>query len=97
MTIETTPHTPATRQLMEAVGADMQRILVQTMADHGEVPNGESAIMEGTLFALCAVAFDMRPDTMSPAELAKMICEQASKYVLTFEAEASIGPAQGTA
>ena len=97
MTIETTPHTPETRRLLEAVGNDMQRILVQTMETHGDVPNGESAIMEGTLFALCAVAFDMRPETMSPADLVQMICEQASKYVLNFEAEAAIGPAQGTA
>ena len=97
MTTETTPHTPETLRLMNAVGKDMQRVLVQTMETHGDVPHGESAIMEGTLFALCVVAFDMRPETMSAADLAQMICEQVSKYVLTFEAEAAIGPAKGTA
>lgn len=60
-------HTPASRQLMEAVSDDMQRILNQTLDGHGGMPDAGSAIMEGTLFAFCAVLYQCRPDHLSPA------------------------------
>lgn len=93
----TTPHTPATRQLMEAVSDDMQRILNQTLEGHACTEGSGSAIMEGTLFAFCAVLYQCRPDNLSPAAAAAIVAQQAAKYMASFEAEASIGAAQGTA
>lgn len=97
MTIETKQHTPATRQLMNAVGDDVQRLLRQTLARHCDVDQGENAVMEGFIFGFCAVAFDMRPDHMTGDEVAAMIAQQAARYVAGFQAESLIGRAQGNA
>lgn len=97
MTAETVNHSPATRRLMAAVSDDMQRILAQTMERHAGVPNGESAIMEGTLFAFCAVAYGLRPEGKTADDVVALLTMQAAKYMTSFAADDVIGPAQGAA
>lgn len=82
---------------MNAVGDDMQRILVQTMERHTHVPHGPDAVLEGALFAFCSVAFDTRPDGVTGEQVLAMMNEQAGRYLAFFQAEAVIGQPMGTA
>lgn len=90
-------NTPATRQLMEAVSDDMQRILNQTIDGHAGLEGSGSAIVEGTLFALCAVVYQGRPDGMTGPEVAELLAQQSLKYMTSFDAESLIGAPQGNA
>lgn len=91
-------HTPETRAISEAVANDAQRIMVNTVAMHERsCPDAGSAVLEGFLFAFCAVVYDTRPPDLTAADVAAMIAEQAAKYMASFDADAVIGAAQGTA
>lgn len=93
-----TPHNAKTRAIMSSVCTDTQVMLNAMVAASDPEPYGPSAVMEGALFAFCAVLFQLRrPDDLTPAELADMIGNQAAKYMAAFEAEETIGPAQGNA
>ena len=98
MTIRKTAHTPQTLALMHEMGDETQQLLGDLMREHApHVPHAESAIMEGTLFGFCAMAFDLKPADMTADDLTRLITEQVAKYVASFEAENIIGRAQGSA
>lgn len=86
-----------TKAFMAAIGDHMQKMIVSNMTVNQAVPLAGSAVIEGTLFALCSVAFDVRPEGVTGEEVAAMMGETAARYLALFQAEEVIGRPVGTA